>query len=309
MKALRVVVLCALFLFGLIAWLGFPGFARRPVGEEKKFPATSAADAEPRASSKKKDEPRPAPQDFDVRCRAAGVLVCVGFDSPDTVAPAKWPASGLYPAWDQAYRGKFDPVIKASGKGSLRFEIPPHSAANASGFWRQAIGQNFGEATTFYVQFRQRFSKEMLTNRWGDTSWKQVIIHNESATCDVLGLTTANYYNDGFPIMYSECGARSISTNNGVPPYKLQQGDYNCWYGQYNKKDCFFYSVDEWTTFYYEVSVGHWGKSDSSVNAWVALDGQPYKQWIRMANFELKSDHPGKEGPPGGMPYPEALHR
>ncbi len=264
-------------------------------GNSQKDPMAEHLVSGEKSSVLRKDKTAQGFGDFEARCRAPGVLVCEGFDSPAKFVPAKWPASGLYPAGDHAIRGSLDTKYKASGSGSLRFEIPSHSGSNASGYWRQRIGLNFGEGTTLYVQFRQRFSKEMLTNKWGDTSWKQVIIHNESATCDTLGLTTANYYSDGFPIMYSECGARGLYTNDGNPPTMLQQGDYNCWYGQYNRKDCFYYLADEWVAFYYQISVGHWGKADSTVNAWVALDGQPYKQWIKMARFVLKNDHPGKD--------------
>jgi hypothetical protein len=234
-------------------------------------------------------------QDFEARCKAPGVLVCLGFDSPGSFAPAKWPATGLYPSGDGVFRGTFDTAIKASGKGSLRFEIPAQSGANAGGYWRQALEHEFGESSIFYVQFRQRFSKEMLTNRWGDTAWKQAIFHNERETCGDVELTTVNYYSVGFPTMYTKCGARSLFTNNGNPPTKLEQGDYNCWYSRYSAKDCFFYPTEQWVTFYYQVCVGHWGKPDSSINAWVALDGQAYKQWIKISDFTLDNDRPGRD--------------
>lgn len=234
-------------------------------------------------------------QDFKSRCRAPGVIVCKGFDSVEDFIAARWPASGLYPAADQVIRGLMDKDIVASGRGSLRFEIPTHSPANAAGSWRQNLGREFGEGTTFYVQFRQRFSKEMLKNNWGDTSWKQVIFHNSGATCADVELTTGQYYHDGFPIMYTDCGGRLIATNNGIPPYQLEQGDYNCWYGHYDAKSCFFYPVDQWTTFYYEISIGHWGKPDSNIQAWTALDGQGYKQWIKCPNFILRNENPGKD--------------
>jgi len=233
--------------------------------------------------------------DFVTRCHAHGVVACQGFDGPETFVPAKWPASGIYPAADGIIRGTYDTSIKASGNGSLRFEIPPFSPANAAGAWRQLFGRNFGEGTTFYVQFRQRFSREFLKNNWGDTSWKQVIFHNGPATCADVELTTGQFYHDGFPIMYTDCGARGLVTNNGVPPYQLEQGDYNCWYGNYNAKSCFMYPVDEWVTFYYRVSIGHWGKPDSEIDAFVALPATPYKQWVKMRNYVLKNDHPGSD--------------
>jgi hypothetical protein len=229
---------------------------------------------------------------FEERCSAPGVLVCQGFDSPEEYRPAKYPDAGLYPAWDGAIRGVRDTSIKASGSASLRFEVPSHSAANASGYWKQPMGKEFREGSTFYVQFRQRFTKEMLKNNWGGTTWKQVIFHNKAATCGAVELTTVQYYTTGIPTMYTNCGGHSLFTNNGNPPTKLEQGDYNCWYGNYNAKDCFFYPAEEWVTFYYQISVGNWGKPNSTINAWVALDGKPYKQWIQMPNFVLEKDRP-----------------
>src|SRR5579885_127323 len=234
-------------------------------------------------------------QDFTDRCKSAGVLVCVGFDSATDFIPARWPASGLYPAFDGSIRGVMDTTVKASGKGSLRFEIPSHSAANTSGYWRQAFGREFGENSVFYVQFRQRFSEEMLKIDWGDTTWKQAIFHNSGATCSDVELTTVQYHHNGFPVMYTDCGARGLYTNSGNPPTKLEQGDFDCWYGRYNKKDCFFYPANRWVTFYYQISIGHWGKPDSTINAWVAVDGQPYKQWIHIPEFVLRNSHAGND--------------
>jgi len=236
------------------------------------------------------------PQDFETRCKAIGVLVCIGFDSPSDFLPAHWPASGLYPAWDKLIHGSRDPTIKASGKSSLRLEILPNSAANAAGFWRQSFEHSFGPGSIFYVQFRQRFSKEMLTNNWGDTAWKQVIFHNEGSTCAQVELTTVEYHSSGIPIMYTDCGDRALyDENHGQPPLLLQQGDYNCVFEHINRKDCFHYPTEQWVTFYYQVAIGHWGKPDSTINAWVAPDGQPYKQWVKMPHFVLKNDHPGND--------------
>ena len=258
--------------------------------------ALPVAVANEQVSASKNQEPaEQQPQDFDARCHAPGVLVCQGFDSPLITITAKWPAPGLYPAWDGTVRGTFDRAQKASGEGSLRFEIPSHSSANAAGYWRQPFGRNFGQGSTFYVQFRERFSPEMLTNNWGDTTWKQVIFHNEGSTCGAVELTTTQYYHSGFPIMYTDCGGRSLVTNDGNPPYQQQQGGYNCWYAKTNPKDCFLYPANQWVTFYYQVSIGHWGKPDSAINAWVGVNEKPLRQWIKMPNFMLRNDHPGQD--------------
>lgn len=235
----------------------------------------------------------PATEDFRMRCQASGVIRCVGFDSQSEVAPQ------LYPAWDQNLRGFVDEGIRTSGKGSLRFDIPPFSPANTSGYFTLRFGQNFEEGETFYVQFRQRFSPEMLAIDWAGlmgTSWKQVIFHNHSATCGDLELTTAMYEwaKPAIPIMYTDCGARALYSNGGKPPTQLQQGDYNCWYGHVSPKSCFAYLADQWVTLYYQVSIGEWGKPNSTIKAWVALGGKPYRQWIDMRTFALNNSTPGR---------------
>ncbi len=295
MKSVSALALVAA-LFGALMMLQRLGPASpRTRAQAEILPAPRSFPVEAQRSAASDTIPPQQMMDFETRCHAPGVLVCQGFDSADKVRPARYPASGLYPAGDGKFYGFMDTTVKASGAGSLRFEIPPHSGANASGYWRQTFGRDFGAGTTYYVQFRQRFSVEMLKNDWGDTTWKQVIFHNDGQTCTDLGITTVQYYHSGFPMMYTACGARMIATNNGNPPYLLQQGDYNCWYGRYNPKDCFMYPANEWVTFYFQVSVGHWDKADSTINAWVARDGQPYRQWIKIHDLMLQNAHPGSD--------------
>jgi len=292
MPFLRILLL-ALIVLGT-GWR-FPSESRGPALKMSMPEASARASDLAIPASAPLTEPSGELQEFGARCRAPGVLVCQGFDSPGNFLAAKYPVSGLYAAWDGALRGTLDATVKASGGGSLRFEIPPHSTANAAGYWRQSFGRDFGAGSTFYVQFRERFSEEMFTNDWGDTTWKQVIFHNGGQTCSDLSIITGQYYQNRFPTMNTSCGARMIATNGGVPPYQVEQGDYNCWYGHFNQKDCFTYPANEWVTFYYQISVGHWGKPDSVVNAWVARDGQPYRQWIKIAGFVLKNDRPGND--------------
>jgi hypothetical protein len=292
MKAFKVVVVAGLFVFG-VALAKRAGQEHIARSVEPPSPA-QGGEAQVQVSAKQRVA-ETQPQDFNTRCQATGVVVCQGFDSPLINIAARWPASGLYPGGDNMIHGKFDRSEKASGEGSLRFEILSHTGQNAAGSWRQPFGRNFGPGSTLYVQYRERFSPEMLRNDWGDTSWKQVIFHNESGTCGEVELTTAQYYHAGFPIMYTDCGGRGVVTNSSIPPYQLEQGDYNCWYGKFNAKDCFLYPANQWVTFYYEISIGPWGKPESSINAWAGLDGKPLRQWVKMQNFVLKNDHPGHD--------------
>ena len=258
--------------------------------------ATSSARSEMLPSKTVSPEQPQEPRDFETRCHAPGVLVCEGFDSPEKFEPAKDPGSGLYPAWDGEFRGTMDKSITASGAGSLKFTLPSLSAANSAGYWKQAMGKDFGEESSFYVQFRQRFSPEMLTNKWGvDTYWKQVIIHNGPQTCADVQLATVNEHRQGYPTMYSRCGSDSFYVDLHNGDYLMEQGDYNCHYHNVNSKNCFMYPANIWITFYYAVNVGHWGKADSTIKAWISLAGQPYKQWVDMRNHRLFNDTPGKD--------------
>src|SRR4029077_1953537 len=105
---------------------------------------------------------------------------------------------------------------------------------------------------------------------------------------------------DGIPILYTDCGARGMYTNGGKPPYLKQQGEtsssgYNCKYGTDYQKDpkCLRFVPNTWMTFYYQISIGDWGKPNSNIQAWAALPGEPYKQWVNMPNFVLDLDTAG----------------
>lgn len=252
--------------------------------------------------------------DFQARCAAPGVLVCEGFDEASTFNPVI-SGDGLY-ASDQGkgtLRGFQDQSIRASGASSLRFEIPGQTGSDGAGSFRKSFGQSFGEQSTFYVQFQQRFSQEMLSNDWGDTYWKQVIIHGkEGGSCQAVQLVTNNPYNRGLPAMYSACGARNLHTTldrsswTSNTPLLLQQGTsdtdgYNCQYGSGypsgsgNGSGCFKYPAERWVTFYYQVQVGAWGQANSKVKAWVSVDGKPYKQWISVPNMIIDNPYEDRD--------------
>src|SRR4029077_9443377 len=179
-------------------------------------------------------------QNFQTRCAQAGVIVCQGFDDPAVFAPAVWPASGLYAASDGVIRGTQDTTIAASGTGSLKFTVPSMGAANSAGYWRQLFQSSqtagpttatmFSQNSTFYLQFRQRFSPEYLTNQWpqnggGLTYWKQEILSNDNSTCGNVELTSVNDNNDGYPMMYSQCGADVFQVPTGSSDFLNEQGD------------------------------------------------------------------------------------
>jgi hypothetical protein len=251
-------------------------------------------------------------QDFQTRCAQTGVILCQGFDDPAVFTPAKWPASGLYPDGNGVYQGAIDTTIAASGAGSLKFTVPSLASANSSGYWRQLFTPNlsdgptnakmYGANSTFYLQFRQRFSIEYLTNNWvtgagATTFWKQDIISNDNSTCGNIELTTVNLYRRRFPGMYSQCGNDGFQVNLNNGDFLLEQADasgngYNCHYQTANNTatSCFIYPADTWVTFYYKVSIGTWGQPNSTIQAWVSVGGGPYASYINMTNHTLYED-------------------
>ena len=256
-------------------------------------------------------------QDFQTRCAQVGVIVCQGFDNPAIFTAATWPASGLYPGGDGVLRGSLDTTVSASGGGSLKFTIPSMGDGNAAGYWRQLFTSNlssgpsgaqmFAQNSTFYVQFRQRFSPEFLTNVWpasggGTTYWKQEIFSNDSSTCGNVELTTVNDFSRGYPMMYSHCGSDVFQVPIAGSDFLNEQGDtltsgYNCHYQTQNNTStsCFMYPANTWVTFYYKVSIGNWGQPNSTIQAWVSVGGGPYKEWINITNHTLHEDAVGAD--------------
>lgn len=247
--------------------------------------------------------------DFAARCAAPGVVKCVGFDN--TTADIVRGAS-LQPDGAGQYRARLDVDNKASGAGSLVFELPPppHSGANIAGQWRTSgqtgMGAFFGQNSVFYVQFRMRLTEDMLTNTW-DSYWKTILIHYNTQTCGSIELATVNEYMGGRPAMYTDCGSRHMYTNlsgqyTESTPLLTQQGDYRCQYGQVNRTTCFFFPPNEWITFLYKVTIGTWDQPNSTIEAFVARQGETqYKQWIKVPNFALScntdpcSQAPGRD--------------
>lgn len=254
-----------------------------------------------------------ADADYAARCAAAGVIKCVGFDNTtaDIVRNVN-----LWPDGNGTFRAGLDTSVRTSGAGSLRFDLPPppHAGANIAGSWAvqsgSLFGQVFSENSTFYIQFRQRFSPEMVTpSSWPNTNWKTVIFHYNNQTCGSIELTTSNYYGDPLAQMDTQCGDKHMFTTlNGAsytetPPLLQQQGDFmQCAYGATNATNCFFFPANEWVTMYYKIHVGTWDQPNSTVEAFVARAGSTtYKQWIKVPNFPLSCDtdpctaSPGKQ--------------
>jgi len=249
--------------------------------------------------------------DFKTRCHAPGVVRCVGFDSRSDIAGHTDPdASGVYSP-------EIDTSVAASGRGSLKFTVPAFSKANSSGqYWTNfsddlsvqfdslVNGDPKSKADEFFVQWRQRFSPEMLVPFKGSNGWKQAIIgegdrpDHRAYSCTDIDLVLENSGQFGMPRMYHSCGNKDdqyeqlsiaegvdasgssvFSPQNAAPP----AGKCRLVTGFAPKiPPCVGYKANQWMTFQVHVKVGTWYEDnsrhyhhDSTVQLWVAEEGKP----------------------------------
>lgn len=249
--------------------------------------------------------------DFKARCHAPGVVRCVGFDARSDIAGHTDPdASGVYSP-------EIDTSVSASGRGSLKFTVPAFSKANSSGqYWTNfsddmsvqfdslVNGDPKSKADEFFVQWRQRFSPEMLAPFKGSNGWKQAIIgegdrpDHRAYSCTDIDLVLENSGQFGMPRMYHSCGNKDdqyeqlsipegvdvtgssvFSPQNAAPP----AGKCRLVTGFRPKiPPCVGYKANQWMTFQVHVKVGTWYEDnsrhyhrDSTVQLWVAEEGKP----------------------------------
>lgn len=214
--------------------------------------------------------------DFQTRCHAPGVIRCFGFDSPDEIAAYTQAVPGT------SRRPEIDATVQASGAGSLRFTIPTRSGANTSGLFMfnfaDDLSLQFGEGEEFFIQWRQRFSPELLDSHYeGGMGWKQLILGEGdrpgfvSPGCTQLELVVSNSNQYGFPQMYHSCGGKD---------------------GQFESlflRSTVQYKPNQWMTFQLHVKIGTWYKNDyhyagdSTVQLWIAEQGASPTQVIDLS--------------------------
>ena len=261
--------------------------------------------------------------DFETRCASPAVVNCFGLDALGDVMP-----------YTNNLTQTVDNIVMASGAGSLKFTIASESAAGAAGYYARNFSDDnltqFGSGDEFYVQWRQRFSPEMLTAAFGGGGWKSVIIGAGdlpgcplgrgrtgalcAKSCTQLEIVVNNGYYLGFPQMYHSCGIKdgryeglftpcknpgcasyNILYQNAMPePYCLYRSDY---------AGCFKFYADEWMMFQVQVKIGTWYKNDrnykydSTIRLWVAREGEPSQLVIDRspefgAGFDLVNVYP-----------------
>ncbi len=272
--------------------------------------------------------------DFQTRCSAPGVVKCVGFDSPADITGTYGDPSGILLGEPGAVPPAIDPSMKASGVGSLKFTIPANVGSDPGSYFTNFSGDlsvQFGENSDFYIQWRQRFSPEFITNQYAGTNgWKNSIIGTGDhpgctpsfqtscySSCSDIEVEMGNYYKQGFPIMYNAC---IPSTSHGpydgfyepfgTGEWKLQNGrpaPY-CLFSQGSTVpktyfppagNCFGYFPNEWMTFQVHIKTGPRrtdGARDEWLNSfvqmWMAREGQPSQLVIDWGPYNLTAGTP-----------------
>ncbi len=229
---------------------------------------------------------------FEVRCHTPGVIRCVGFDSPSEISGREGDPSGLeIDPVDVA--PVIDPTVKASGNGSLKFTIPSHGSAGSSGSFfadfSEDLSARFGPGEEFYVQWRQRFSREFIKNKYDSEGWKQIIVGEgdrpgglKRYACSHMEIVVQNYNMRGHPEMYHSCGDKDDKYDDlfiWKGSKVIVQNGVGCAYPDFHS--CVIYKPDQWMTFQLHVKVGTWYANDqryhhdSTVQLWVAEEGKP----------------------------------
>ena len=263
-------------------------------------------------------------KDFEARCSSPGVIRCVGFDSAEDLEGGFGDNLGVLDSG--ASRPALDAFVKASGKSALRLTIPTNSAADTSGSYfmnfSSDLSSQFGENSEFYVQWRQRFSPEILNAYYtGGGGWKQAIIGtgdqpgHKFSSCTPLEVVVQNTYQRGFAQIYNSCtGSQShgpydpFQERFGSYDFKLQnaRNGSSCLYSQGQEKvvgffpprgNCFGYFPDEWMTFQVHVKTGPRVKDEftnSLVELWIAREGRASELVISFGPYNLTAGPPSE---------------
>lgn len=262
-------------------------------------PAPAPLIARNAATATSTDEERSlGARSFTLRCQAPGVVRCVSFDSQDQIEERSgWRVGdqqgrgpmGLITSGPSDHPPALDCNVAVNGC-SLRFTIPSRSGPGASGSWFVNFSDDhsvqFGEGEEFYVQWRQRFSREFLATRFRGGGWKQVIIgegdrpHEAQGgkvvwSCTQLELVVVNASMRGFPQMYHSCGGKD-GQFEGLPGYGAVE-----------------YAPEEWMTFQVRVKIGTWYRNDgryhgdSRVELWVGREGQRSRRAVVATRYDL----------------------
>jgi hypothetical protein len=224
-------------------------------------------------------EPDPS-SDFALRCASPAVIRCEGFDEP--LAGMEGPT--------------IDGEVRASGRGSLRFELAEGAPAGAAGQlvlqFTDDLSVQIGEGEEVWIQWRQRFSPSWLASVPGSTEWWLLRLgegdrpDRDVSWCGELDVLVADFYVRGVPQVLHSCGLRDGTFDvfdqpiPGSTAIDVQPGGPRPCPHDAPDDGCERFVPDEWMTFQLHVRVGHWYRNDGvhpgdgGLDLWVAREGE-----------------------------------
>ena len=257
-------------------------------------------------------------QDYANRCAAPGVVKCIPFDLPseavccsgngDPTANIQGPVTA-----DKTFL--IDTSNKKSGAASLKFHLGangnPSHVMNYSccgdGIQPPAswIGNYVQGGQEFYFQLGLYMDDGYINgqNYWGNGS-KILLIHENAFSCgdkEITMNTNGNRLAHG----YFVCGSYGWTVNdsqgtagstfdstNGANVYLQEGATIDCHYGA--RTNCLYWQPNKWQTVLLRIKTPtRWqgasggGTSDAELDAWYAVDGQPYVQFERIRGINI----------------------
>lgn len=297
---------------------GITGKFRGPGGTTGDMASANMSQGRSESATEKDDFPSAAIRDFNRRCASPAVIKCVGFDDAAAIDGRTAPNSGIRVG---AAKPALDSAIKASGRSSLKFTIPTNSGPDTSGSYftnfSDELSLQFGGNDEFFVQWRQRFSAELLSTRYeGGRGWKVAIVgtgdqpKKRYGSCTALEVVLNAYYENGFPVLYNSCtGSTSHGAYDGFyapiagADYKLQNARPSpyCLSSQQRTSffppvgNCFGFVADEWMTFQLRIKTGPRVKDEfvgSYVTLWIARENRPSELVVDWGPYGLSAGDP-----------------
>lgn len=176
--------------------------------------------------------------DWLARSHASGVVIAVGFDDIHDWAKYNWDRENCMPAYQVVLDGKkvgcrsnsWDPKVRASGKGSVRFDILSKSVQGGAGDIAIPFGDfnsaQFGANTDLWVSWRQRMDPRFIqgykAQGGGFANAKQIILAqgdvptgnpahpylsaNACSEAELVIVGSSPAYLPTYPEGYIECG-------------------------------------------------------------------------------------------------------
>jgi hypothetical protein len=266
--------------------------------------------------------------DFQRRASAPGVVRALGFDTQAEWLDHVWDSSSCRPEYAPGCRANaWDQAMKASGAGSVRFDILSNTGQGGGGNlainFTEDLSVQFGENDEFWLQWRQRFDPYMIEHNYAETSgngeWKQVIMAQGDRrradgsvlvanACSENQLVVNNSSGRRYPVSYIECAfydGFDTLTPTGRSTAQNQRFDangvHNCTRGSTPvTTGCLFYQPNEWMTFMMHLRMGPQGRANNSASGrvqdglinstyefYVAREGQPFQLAHRQENLVI----------------------